>query len=111
MKNKWEAPKDVTYLDLAFGPSNLSDYLPTVGEIPKELNNWNHPWQEFISRWFFSGLPVEEFPTPKEGIDAKKAKAHVCCVLRSFEPKHEHKTAGCAYLMSLWFELPKPKKG
>ncbi len=40
----------------------------------------------------------------KPGIDETDAKRHLKAVLGSFAPKHEHKEAACAYLMSLWFE-------
>ena len=29
----------------------------------------------------------------------------IAAILASFEPKHEHKEAGAAYLLSQWFEL------
>ena len=57
-----------------------------------------------VSRWFFSGLPKETRFVPKTGIDEAAAKAHLRAILASFEPKHEHKEAGCAYLLSKWFE-------
>jgi hypothetical protein len=40
----------------------------------------------------------------KEGIDRSVAMRHLKCIMSSWEPQHEHKTAGVAYLMSLWFE-------
>jgi hypothetical protein len=40
----------------------------------------------------------------REGVDAKAAWRHCAALLRSFEPKHEHKEAGVAYLMSQYFE-------
>lgn len=36
--------------------------------------------------------------------DANDALANIQTALRSFEPKHEHKMAGVAYLMSMWLE-------
>ena len=107
---KWDKPKEgVTALDMVFGPLNLNEYLPSMAEIPEEFQPWNNPWQELVSKWFFSGL--KESPKPKEGINSTAALAHIRVILGSFEPKHEHKTAGCAYLMSLWFELPAKPEG
>ena len=41
---------------------------------------------------------------PKEGVDTKKALRHVKAVLGSWEPKHEHKEAGVAFLLNEWFD-------
>ena len=103
----WSKPKSTTRLDIAFGPKNLKDYLPAMSEIPKEFESWSNPWNKLVSEWFCRGL--KESPKAKEGIDSTAALAHIRTILGSFEPKHEHKTAGCAYLMSLWFELPEEK--
>ena len=102
---KWDKPQDVTKFDVVFGPKRIETLLPAMNEIPAEFHEFNNPWQKIVSGWFFSGL--NPIPSAKEGIDQNKALAHIASVLGSFEPKHEHKSAGCAYLMSLWFELPK----
>jgi hypothetical protein len=102
----WSKPKEgVTRFDVEFGPKKLSDFLPSMEEIPKDFHSWNHPWQRVVAEWFHRGL--KSLPVAKDGIDRQAALAHINTILASFEPKHEHKTAGCAYLMSLWFELPK----
>lgn len=103
--NDWSSPKTTTNLDVAFGPEKIADFLPAMNEIPEEFHSWGNPWQKIVSDWFFKGM--KEVPTAKAEIDAIKALAHIHVILRSFEPKHEHKIAGCAYLMSLWFEMPK----
>ena len=38
-----------------------------------------------------------------EYIDPEAVNRHTRACLRSFEPRHEHKIAGVAYLLSLWF--------
>ena len=53
--------------------------------------------------WFFRGAKLGKL-TPKNGIDAQAAIRHVRYCMGSWEPKHEHKEAGCAYLLSLWFD-------
>lgn len=53
---------------------------------------------------FYRGLSNKTEFHGKEGIDGKAALLHVREILQSFEPQHEHKTAACAYLMSLWFD-------
>jgi len=40
---------------------------------------------------------------PKEGIDPYKSGRHIMAIMRSYAPKHEHKIAACAYLMSRFF--------
>jgi hypothetical protein len=47
--------------------------------------------------------------TPREGVDKHKALAAIKAIIGSFAPKHEHKTSGCGYLLSEWFELA-PKR-
>jgi hypothetical protein len=102
-------PQEVQDVDLAFG-GNMEELLPPYKEIPDEFKDNNTEWNRIVSQWFFQGLPGDTTIKPKEGIDPEKAVRHVAAVLRSFQPKHEHKEAGCAYLLSLWFdkfEVPK----
>ena len=54
------------------------------------------PWKVIIN-----GL--KEYAVAVKGVDFKQAHAHISVILGSFEPKHEHKIAGCAYLESMWF--------
>ncbi len=99
---KFAKPTPVTNLDLVFG-GNVNDLLPDYDLIPDVFKTHSGKWNEIISNWFFMGLPSTTQFIPKEGIDAKDAVNHIMACLKSFAPKHEHKEAGCAYLMSLWF--------
>jgi hypothetical protein len=68
--------------ELAFGSIK---HLPPMSEIPDRFSVGSNTFQnEFIAIWFFMGL-------------------------RSFEPKHEHKETGAAFLLFEWFEEPLPK--
>ena len=96
-------PATVTGLDCAFG-GRMEKLLPPYSTIPDEYKRGHTKWNKVVSRWFFSGLPNETRFVPKSGIDESAAKAHLRAILVSFEPKHEHKEAGCAYLLSKWFE-------
>ena len=79
--------------------------LPKWDTIPDEFRrNRGTKWNEIQSRWFYRGLPKETQFIPKEGIDVNIAIRHLKAIQGSFEPKHEHKEAGVAWLMSLWFE-------
>lgn len=98
-------PIPVDKLDQAFGGKAMG-ILPKYSEIPEEFKDMNqrHPWVEWQSSWFYTGL--KRYPKPKDGIDLKMAMANLACCQGSWEPKHEHKMAGVAYLASLWFESP-----
>ncbi len=101
-------PQKVSKVDIAFGAHPLEKFLPKMEEIPEEFKGYHSPWSKTVAAWFFNGLTKEQAGslTPKEGIDKGEALGHIQAILGSFEPKHEHKEAGCAYLMSLWFEKP-----
>lgn len=98
--------------DMAFG---CLAHLPPIDEIPDEFKNMNNEtkWNKIVSRWFFAGLPPDTEVFPKDGVDPSKALRAVGAILRSFAPKHEHKEAGCAFLLSEWFEdikIPEVKR-
>ena len=102
-KSRWDTPQPVDILATAFG-GNMQQLLPAWGEIPDEFKRHNGtPWNKVQMTWFFKGLPEETEYDVKEGIDLTKALRHLGAIQRSWEPKHEHKEAGVAYLMSLWF--------
>jgi len=102
MENKWNTPKG--YCGNPFGPENINDYLPSMDEIPDEFKRYNGTkWHTVVSDWFFHGLKNAQWE-PKDGINANEAVGHVATCMCSWEPKHEHKEAGCAYLLSLWFD-------
>lgn len=97
-------PQAVTGLDVTFG-GKMQDLLPPYDSIPKEFKG-NHPWCTWQREWFYNGLK-NGFPKPKEGIDVGQAMAHLKAIQCSFDPSHEHKEAGVAYLASLWFKEEK----
>lgn len=91
----------------------MDKILPKKEEIPEEF--WQHRgtvWNKMVSTWFFLGLKNLELE-PREGVDQKLALRHIQAIMGSFAPKHEHKEAACAYLLSKYFQgIPKyePKK-
>lgn len=93
---------EVRDLDLAF-PANVLPYMPKWDDIPEEFQNGNSKENKFISKWFFQGIRDLDL-SPREGVDPDKAVRHIQMILGSFEPKHEHKEAACAFLMREWFE-------
>lgn len=93
---------DVNGLSVAFG--NVA-HLPPMKDIPEEFKGHRgNKWTELFSQWFYSGLPKGTEFVPKPGVDKSKALAAIRAVMVSFEPKHEHKEAGVAYLLSEWFD-------
>lgn len=95
--------KEVDGVDLAFGPARINTLLPAWDEIPDEFKRHNNKWVRIVSRWFFQGLKGATFK-PKPGVDERKALNHIGACMKSWEPQHEHKEAGCAYLLSEFFE-------
>lgn len=95
---------DITDLDMAFG--NI-DHMPRYETIPDEFKRSHGPYTNLVSKWFFCGLKDDDLArlTPRTGVDKRKALAAVGAILRSFQPKHEHKEAGCAFLLHAWFEV------
>lgn len=99
-------PQKVTDVELAFPARVVGTLLPETSDIPEEFHflNRSNSWIELVGRWFFQGLPKDVQFYAREGISAEDAYRHVRACLGSFEPKHEHKVAGCAYLLSVFFE-------
>lgn len=100
--NRWAAPQDVDDVTVAFPAKVCGTLLPPQTEIPREFYDRRNEWARITSQWFFKGLDGRFIP--KTGIDARRAVRHLSACMRSFEPKHEHKEAGVAYLLSLWFD-------
>lgn len=102
----WANPKPINTDDLmlAFGPSNIDQFLPPEGEIPSEFMRHSGPWVKMAERWFYEGLPKETPIEAKDGIDSRAAVRHISACLRSFEPSHERKIGGVAFLLHAWFK-------
>lgn len=96
-------PIEISLEDAVFGGKAMT-ILPPYNAIPDEFKRGNNPWVKWSGDWFFKGL--DRSPVAKEGIDLSLAMRNLSAVQRSFEPKHEHKESGVAYLASLWFSSP-----
>jgi len=99
--------KEVCISDIAFPRDVIGRLLPRQEDIPKVFKDGfatsSTKWHQAAEAWFYCGAKDFKFIV-KDGIDLKKAQAHLSACLRSLEPEHEHRIAGVAYLMSLWFE-------
>lgn len=96
--------KDVDQVGLAF-PTSTRDYMPAYADIPAEFKSWNDTrWEvRLFNDMFYSGLKSLDLK-PKPGVDKDRALRHIRYVMGSWEPQHEHKTAGVAYLFNQWFD-------
>ena len=100
-------PISVSDADCAFGGQAMK-ILPPYSEIPEEFKRCSGVWVNWASDWFYNGL--KRYPAQKEGIDMNAAMRNLQCIQGSWEPKHEHKAAGVAYLASMWFSSPNGKE-
>ena len=96
-------PIEISAAEVAFGGKAMQ-ILPPYSAIPDEFKHGDNLWVKWSGDWFFNGL--DRYPVANEGVDLNLAMRNLSAVQRSFEPKHEHKEAGVAYLASLWFSSP-----
>jgi hypothetical protein len=102
----WSKPKELTFQPLFHEDHMVLDLMPNMHEIPEQFKRWNgDPYIELQKEWFYRGLEGCHI-LEREGIDRKKAIKHLAAIQNSFTPKHEHKVAAVAFLMSLWFSIP-----
>lgn len=100
---------DLAAVDVAFG--NIK-HMPKYETLPDDFKRGHNEYCDAVSAWFFSGakgtpdgLIIDGVRfTAKAGVDRDKALRAIKAVLGSFEPKHEHKEAACAFMLSEWFE-------
>lgn len=94
--------KEVSDVELAF-PANVLHLMPKYEDIPEEFKSTDTKWNRFFRHAFYFGVSKLEFKV-KAGVDPGKAYRHVRAVMGSYEPKHEHKEAAVAFLLSQWFD-------
>lgn len=108
---------ELTAADVAFGGIK---HMPKYETLPADFKRHNgNDYVKAVSHWFFSGakgapngLTIGDMTfTAKHGVDANKALRAIKAVLGSFEPKHEHKEAACAFMLSEWFDKSSQKVG
>ncbi len=92
---------DISDVDFAF-PTDVSHLMPKYEDIPEKYKYGNTPANAFFNMWFFSGVKNLQV-VPREGVDVKQAVKQLSTIMKSFEPKHEHKEAACAFLIDEWF--------
>lgn len=97
---------EIDMVSAAF-PADALSWMPTRDEIPEEFWRGRTEWNKIVSRWFFRGLPAGTEFIPKKGIDKDAAMRAIKATLGSYAPKHEHKEAAVAYMLSCWFKRVK----
>lgn len=107
-KLKFE-PKEVSDVMLAFPANVCKEHLPAMEQIPEVFKcegHWEHPTTSLVNNLAygkFRGAQVSF--RPREGLEGEPVWRHILACLRSFEPKHEHKIAGVAYLIDEWIDV------
>ncbi len=100
MPKKWSKPKDVSPAQAAFPAKVLGTYLPEIHEVPDYPQR--EQWEDVVHRWFSKGLD-DIGMVSEDDLDREKALQHLSTCMKSYEPKHEHKISGVAWLMSMWY--------
>lgn len=108
MSTDWSQPQQVSDVLLAFPANVTGTLLPPIEVIPGEFRTHAHPLCQLASSLFFEGGGITW--NWNDGIDGVSGVRHLQAVLRSFEPKHEHKIAGVAYLLSRWTDAGKARQ-
>jgi hypothetical protein len=102
-KDPWRLPWPVSQIELAF-PAHAMKRMPAWADIPAEFKDYTNRFYRFVDKWFLEGADAAQLQTVT-GVDRKTAIRHLQHILGSYEPKHEHKMAAAAYLLSRWFTL------
>ena len=104
----WTKPKKANRADIIIPTEVVGIYLPRMKDIPKGFAKTKAcvAAELFCSEWFYTGLKNPEFTT-RHDIDEDMAKTQISICLKSYEPKHEHKMLGAAYLATMFFEKEK----
>lgn len=101
MTYKLENPT-VTDIEVAFGSTK---YLPKMEDIPEEFFKRRNVYVQLFNDIFFKGVSELNYE-PIEGFDRATINRLISSHAGSFDPKHEHKEAGVAYMMSLMMKNP-----
>ena len=91
--------------NLKEGYVNALEWMPPMESIPQEFKTGDQNfWRRVARSWFYNGLPSNVTFDVKDGIDRDWAFEVITATLSSFAPRHQHKIASVAYMLSEWFE-------
>lgn len=100
-------PVAVSDVELAFS-AHVGHLMPRPHDIPKGYwsshlgDQGERQWVDLADRWFARGLSSGVEFHMNEGFDGETCWRHLMAIMASFAPKHEHKVASVAFLMSVW---------
>lgn len=94
-------PVPVSKLEIAF-PATVLHLMPDVDAIPEEFWRSSNEWARIASSWFSAGLPANVEFHMADGVGGQQMFEHLSCILGSYQPKHQHKIASVAFLLSKW---------
>ncbi|NBK98199.1 MAG: hypothetical protein EOM50_09285 [Erysipelotrichia bacterium] len=101
----------ISDVDVSFGTTML---LPKEKDIPEDFKDYgkNEIYFKIVNSLFYGFTPPDADIEFKDGFDPNKVLRVVRAHLASWEPKHQHKTAGVAYMLkSMCTIMPKEKFG
>lgn len=101
-------PIEVSDVEMAF-PATVDHLLPSWDEIPDEFKGNNNVFVKITNDQFF-GIKNDSSLSLKPDFDLSLVQRHLHCCMGSFSPRHEHKIAGVAYLLSQWFDIVSPEE-
>lgn len=100
--------KEVSDVTLAFPANVIRDgLLPAWDDIPERFKTLDRDgWIDLFVALFYEGGKAghDLWLHPNPGVDGAKAFRQIRACLGSYEPRHEHKTAGVTFMLSEWFE-------
>lgn len=105
LNDGFDQPQTISDVLFAF-PGDVLHLMPEYTIIPAEFCNINHTteWNQFIFHWLMRGNPFDAWDLHiRPGVDGQLAIRHLATIGRSYQPKHEHKEAAMAWLLSRWF--------
>jgi hypothetical protein len=87
------------------------NYLPEYDKIPRIFFSEQNPARHIIMQWFFYGMQEQiRVRLLSKVEDAHAALRIIRYTMTSRTAEHNHKMAGCAYLLNAWFEIKEPDK-
>ena len=101
---RFAQPQDIDAVTHAFPANVIGTLMPVASDIPEAFWSWSNAWNRWAQACFSHGWPTDHRVFPRDDVDAELAATHLHTLLRSYEPKHEHKLAAVGYLASRWFE-------
>lgn len=105
VKSQWERPLDVKLINRSLSAQKIREILlPSMETIPsvfKEYSGKEACWCRAIDDFFFHGATKLRI-IGNNGITQQQIVGHLREILPNRSYQHEHKVAGCAWLLSLW---------